>query len=108
MYQRSYEIPKFWTMKMSQECKRCLNFISSRVSENAIVVTMEEDNHRLNKEYILTLTDTVWNPIDILIATQREVDSYHDLLYPNFYYEGQPDTPIIASCYIHDCSMIQR
>lgn len=85
MYQWSYEMPLFWKMKLSQESKRCLNFISERVGENAIMFTTTVDNHRLDKEYTLTITDKVGNPIDIIMVTQSEMDSYHHLLFPTFY-----------------------
>lgn len=83
MYQRYYEIPEFWQMKLSQETKRCLNFISNKVSEGAIKVTREEDRRTL--DITLTIADNVDNPIDILKASKIEIDSYHNLLYKRKY-----------------------
>lgn len=72
-------MPKFWQKKLSQESKRCLDFISSKVSENAIKVTREESP--ITRWITVTITDIVDNPIDILNATKQEVESYHNLIY---------------------------
>ena len=77
MYLRSYEMPKFWKIHLSQETKRALNFISKECGENKIKFTTFENKWI----YTLLITDNVDNPIDIIEITKRETEAYKYLFY---------------------------
>lgn len=81
MYLRSYEMPQFRKMKLPQETKRCLNFISQRCWDGKIkfVTHMALENN--DEVFIFEITDNVWNPIDTIEVTKKEVEAYNILKY---------------------------
>lgn len=81
MYLWSYEMPSFRKMKISQETKRCLNFISQRCWDGKIKFTTHMALENNNELYICEITDNVWNPIDEITVTKKEIEAYNILKY---------------------------